>query len=65
MTKLFFVCKQVIIRTLTKKAVQRDGFFSQGTDDYLLTLFRDKNKMSSGEKLPLHFLKNNTGIKWK
>lgn len=35
------------------------------TDDYLLTLFRDKNKMSSGEKLPLHFLKNNTGIKWK
>lgn len=26
---------------------------------------QNKNKMSSGEKLPLHFLKNNTGIKWK
>ena len=26
---------------------------------------QNKNKMSSGEKLPLHFLKNNTWIKWK
>lgn len=26
---------------------------------------QNKNKMSSGEKLPLHFLKNNTGIKWR